>query len=704
MNDEIIGLLAEHAEGLTKDQLMHELKLSSTDEASFEHALNDLIQGYDLVMTRKGRYILAKSRGILKGILHIVNKNFGFVDGEEHIFVKSEDFNHALHNDEVVVESSKSTHASREGKIIKVTQRNTEYLLATLVKGAAGYTLQPYGQKVVMPLSFVNPLNLELRDGLRYVVKILNVGKTIEVELSSLLGHKDDIGMDVLSVLMEYDIDPEYPEAALKEAQAIGPNLQEKDYANRTDLRDQLIFTIDGESAKDLDDAISLEKVGDLYRLGVHIADVSYYVKENGDLDQEAYARSTSTYVVDRVVPMLPFELSNGLCSLNPNVDRLAISCVMDIDDHANVVDYQIFPSVIHSKYRFTYTEVNRILEGESTNYPEHLLATMTAMKECSTLIRKRKIINGSIDFETSESEFILDDQGKVLEIFPSVHGEAETMIEDFMVCANECVAGYCRYHDFPILYRVHEKPVREKMQNFSLLARTLGYRMKGNLDEIKPKTVQKVLDHFQNDPSYSVISKIMLRSMSKARYDAQCLGHFGLALENYTHFTSPIRRYPDLIVHRTLHRYAFNHDRSHQAQDEAKRKEQAIHTSDRERVSIEAEREVEKIKKAQFMVDKVGATYDGLISGVTKFGLFVELENTVEGLVHVKTLNEYFDFDEIQMALISQDHKVSYRLGQKVRIKVKAVDLGESVIDFLLLDQRRPQRSSRYENRRRKP
>lgn len=688
MKQKIVAFLTQENQAQSLEQILDGLKIDSRKANQVESALNDLVASFDLVLTKKKKYILASLAGYQHGILHVVNTNYGFVDGDDHTYVKRENFNTAINLDEVIVVRKEGSDGRFEGQIVSVVERHTEFILGTLSQSKGQWLMTPYGQKVTLPIHFGNSKNLPLKAGNRYVMRILSVDRVITVDLDSLLGHQQDIGIDVLSVLFEYDIEPAFSDEVLKQAEASPKQIDDQEYQQRVDLREHLIFTIDGEDAKDLDDAISLEYGDGLYRLGVHIADVSFYVPENSALDLEAYKRSTSTYVVDRVVPMLPFQLSNGLCSLNPGEDRLCLSCEMDYDDHGNLLDYRIFPSVIHSKARLTYTQVNQVFNDEETSLDSVISEKLLQMRGLAEILRSRKESLGMLDFETSESKFILDQAGHVLDIHRIEHGEAEEMIEDFMVSANETVAAYSKYRSLPILYRVHEKPTKEKMQTFSHLARTLGYRMKGNMDEVRPKQVQKVLTHFRYENTYPIISKILLRSMSKARYDTQCLGHFGLALENYTHFTSPIRRYPDLIVHRTLRKYLFNENFTELESDEALREEQAKHTSYREKMSTEAERDVEKIKKMEYMQNKIGNVYSGVISGVIRFGFFVELENTVEGLVHVKSLDSYFEFDELKLSLISQDKKTQYHLGQRVKIKVRGVNTTEETIEFVLAEK----------------
>lgn len=689
MKEQLIAFFESHPEACSIEQLYQAI-IPTVSKEEFEQEIHQLVDDFVLVKTKKHKYMLAALMGYSAGILHVVNAHFGFVDGDEHTYVRSDYFNQAMNMDEVIVHRTQGTDGRYEGKIVKVVARHTEYILGTLVVVKQAFQLLAYGNKITLPIQFTNPENLELKAGNRYIAKIDEVSSYLQVHLVSVLGHQDDIGIDVLSVLFEYDIQPDFPDEVNQQLNQHNYQISAADLKGRTDLRDQLIMTIDGEDAKDLDDAISLTRKDDLFILGVHIADVSYYVPEDSPLDKEAYLRSTSTYVVDRVVPMLPFTLSNGICSLNPDEDRLTLTCEMTFDAYANCLESKVYPSIIQSKHRLTYTEVNRLLNEEAHSLPEDVADKLLEMSELSAILREKRVGEGMLDFETSEAKFVLDDAGQVLDIYRVEQGPAESMIEDFMVAANETVAAISELRSLPILYRVHEKPTKEKMQAFSHLARTLGYRMKGNLDQVRPKTVQKVLTHFQYETTYPVVSKILLRSMSKARYDTQCLGHFGLALDHYAHFTSPIRRYPDLLVHRTLRKYLFEENYNDFAKDEARRVDEAKQTSFKEKNSTDAEREVQQMKKVQYMKSKIGEIYVGTISGVTRFGFFVELDNTVEGLVHVKSLHGFFEFDEMHMSLVSQDKKIRYQLGQRVKIKVRSIDTLEDSIDFVLVEQER--------------
>jgi ribonuclease R len=465
----------------------------------------------------------------------------------------------------------------------------------------------------------------------------------------------------------------------------------------RLDLTDKLTITIDGEDAKDLDDAITIEKVGDKYRLGVHIADVSYYVKENSPLDHEAFERGTSVYVVDRVVPMLPHILSNGICSLNPNEKRYALSCIMDIETNGEVSDYQLTASVIESDYRMTYTDVNKMIHGdeETKNKYPALTDMVEQMVDCASRIRNRREGLGAIDFEMEEAKILVDEQGHISQILKRERFEAEKLIEDFMVCANETVAKHTKWSQVPSLYRIHEVPTKKKMQAYAKIVGLLGYKMKGSMDAVKPLALQKILEHFEGHDEFPVVSRMMLRSMQKAKYDPSPIGHFGLGLEDYTHFTSPIRRYPDLVVHRILRKYVFGTpDIAKMAVDEERLKEIAEQSSFKERNAVDAEREIENMKKAEYMEEHIGMIADGVISGVTKFGFFVELENTIEGLVHIQSLeDDYYEFDAASMRLTGKNTRKEFRLGQKVRIKVKAANKAQRTVDFTYLPARKPKK-----------
>jgi len=668
---------------------IHEIEKIKALEQTFQTLEKQLV----LVSTKKQRYMLAEDAGIKIGKLSIHPKGFGFVSVEvgDDVFIPPELMNTAMHQDEVAIRVNQRQDGSVDGEVIKVIKRFTHQILGVIRVIKNKTVFIPQDARLGTDVRFTSSKALRLVEGHVVLAKILSYSSPMRVEGMQILGHINDPGVDILSVLIEKDIDPVFPKEVLKQAQDINQEVKLTD--GRKDLTSQLIITIDGADAKDLDDAISIEKIDQGYRLGVHIADVSYYVTENSPLDIEAYHRGTSVYVVDRVVPMLPHVLSNGICSLNPDVNRYTQSCVMDINLQGEITDYQLFQSVIQSKYRMTYTKVNEIIEKDPqalNEYPE-IIDMVKLMLQCSHIIRQRRQALGSIDFEMDEAKILIDEEGQITDIVKRERGEAERIIEDFMVSANECVAKHTRWSHIPSLYRVHENPSKKKLQAFSKILGILGYRLKGSLEDIKPQVLQKVLHHFNDNEKFPVVSRLLLRSMQKARYDVNAIGHFGLALEDYSHFTSPIRRYPDLIVHRMLRKYVFNgYDVTHLAEDEAKLKNIAEQSSFKERNAIDAEREIEDLKKAEYMEKRIGSIHQGVISGVTKFGFFVELPNTIEGLVHIQTLqDDYYDFDAAFLQLVGRNSKNIYSLGQKVKVKVKAANKALRTIDFVLIQTR---------------
>lgn len=633
------------------------------------------------------------------GNLRIIRGQFGFVGEKDNsVYIAKEQFYTALDHDEVLVEVIHAKEAS--GKIIYVLKREREFMLGTMVKDKGQLVFKPYSQNVVSPVSFDNN-GKKLSEGDRVIAKIVNVSiKEIELRMQSILGKVDEPGIDVLSVLFEHDLDTEFDPSVIQAAEVVPQEVSEDDYIGRIDHRNQYAITIDGEDAKDLDDAIYLETSNNGYRLYVHIADVSHYVEEGTPIDVSAYARTSSIYMVDRVVPMLPKELSNGICSLNPNVDRLVITCKMDIDFDGNIYHYDVYPSVIQSKRRMSYNEINNNDDfGDVTEMIHQMLA-------CAEVLQNKRNIAGAIEFDSDESQFIVDAEGKILDIFPRVQQEAEKMIESFMVSANESVANYCKNLEIPILYRVHEKPDLDKMKALSHTLLILGYRLRGNLSDVYPKMMQKALQHFEGEDASQVVSKLILRSMKKARYAPEPLGHFGLALQDYTHFTAPIRRYSDLLLHRHLHKYVFNHNFEEYDIDSKKVDESADHVSTKERDIMEAEREVEKIKKAEYMKDKIHESYPGIISGFSNYGIFVQLPNTVEGVIPLKTLNDdYYVLDQATQRLVGERTKKMYSLGDRLEIVVDSVDEVDSEVVFKMKQKRKfkKKRGPHYGAKRRK-
>lgn len=511
-----------------------------------------------------------------------------------------------------------------------------------------------------------------------------------EGEIETILGHKNDPGIDILSVIHKHGLPGDFPADAMEQASSTPDTIDEKDLKDRRDLRDQVIVTIDGADAKDLDDAVTVTKLDDgSYKLGVHIADVSHYVTENSPIDKEALERGTSVYLVDRVIPMIPHRLSNGICSLNPKVDRLTLSCEMTINSQGQVTEHEIFQSVIKTTERMTYSDVNQILvddDEELKQKYEPLVPMFKDMERLAQILRDKRMNRGAVDFDFKEAKVLVDEEGAVKDVVIRERSVAEKLIEEFMLVANETVAEHFHWMNVPFIYRIHEEPNAEKLQKFLEFVTTFGYVVKGTAGDIHPRALQSILDAVRDRPEETVISTVMLRSMKQAKYDPQSLGHFGLSTEFYTHFTSPIRRYPDLIVHRLIRTYLINGkvDEATQEKWAERLPDIAEHTSTMERRAVDAERETDDLKKAEYMLDKIGEEFDGMISSVTNFGMFVELPNTIEGLVHVSFMtDDYYRFDEQHFAMIGERTGNVFRIGDEITVKVVDVNKDERNIDF---------------------
>ncbi|MEG0077649.1 ribonuclease R [Anaerorhabdus sp.] len=693
LKDKILTLIENSKLGTYDiEKLAKELDCTSTsDFIMLNKTLNQLEDDYIIARNPKNFFLTAIQAGIYVGKISINRKGFGFLDldADNSIYISLDDLKGAMDKDEVVVKLFKI--GSNEGEVVKILTRNTEVCIGTFYVRKTGITVELDDERLKGRIIVRNLAKFRVVSGTKAQFKIIKILKnTIELEITQLLGHRDDPGVDVLSILLQHDIHNEFPDEALKQAEAISQEVLPEQKIGRRDCTNMIVVTIDGDDSKDFDDAISIAAEDKNYRLWVHIADVSYYVTENSPLDVEAVSRGTSTYVTDRVVPMLPHVLSNGICSLNPKVERLTITCEMLIDENGEVTSYEIYPSYIRSTERMTYNNVNKILAKDEIlcRKYEHLGDLFLMMENCAKRIRKNREKNGAIDFDKEEAKIIVDKSGKVQDIQLRERGESERIIEDFMICANVTVAKHMKWLEIPSLYRVHEQPLAKKLREFAKVALIMGHKFKGNMEDIRPLEVQKCLNEFKDEPEFPVISTLMLRSMQKAKYDSKCLGHFGLALDEYLHFTSPIRRYPDLIVHRMLRKYSFNQclDVNEIKNDELKMEKLGLETSERERASIEAERDVEDMKKAEFMQNKIGLTFDAVISSVTKFGFFVELPNTVEGLVHVQSLNDdYYHYDETGYQLIGERTGTIYKLGQEVRVKLIDANKEKQTIDFII-------------------
>ncbi|MBQ8993572.1 MAG: ribonuclease R [Turicibacter sp.] len=700
MRNTVLELLgSSQYEAMTIDELVEYLQIEGTE--GFKQFVKLMVSLEDegiVVRSKNDRYDLARDLGYYKGIISIHPKGFGFVeiDDMDDVYVRSEDLNGALHKDTVLVKILPTSKGdSLEGEIAQVLERGMTDFIGTYYEiKQVGYVKPDnsrYHAVVAIPKNKSKGAVKDHKVRVRIVDYLEN--NVVKAEVTEILGHKNDPGIDILSVVYKYDIVPEFSQEALQQAAEIPNEPDPESYKGRRDLRGETIVTIDGDDAKDLDDAVHVRMLDNgNYLLGVSIADVSYYVTEGSPLDREAFFRGTSVYLVDRVIPMIPHRLSNGICSLNPQVDRLTITCEMEISPEGDVVSHEIFPSIIKTTERMTYNHVNRILIDENPELCERyeaLVPTFKLMYELSKILREKRHDRGSIDFDLEESKIIVDEYGFPIDVVLRERKIAERIIEDFMLAANETVAEHFHWMDVPFIYRVHEHPKPEKLERFYKLARALGYEIKGTKDHVHPKALQMITEAVHGKPEHAAINTMMLRSLQKARYSEESLGHFGLAAEFYTHFTSPIRRYPDLVVHRLIRRYLFDQDLSKETLDyyTAVMPEIGEQTSKRERDAIDAEREVEDMKKAEYMTQFIDEEFEGVISSVTKWGMYVELPNTVEGLVHVNDLtDDYYEFDEDNLALIGRRTKTIYKIGDIVKVVVAAASKEERTIDFQLV------------------
>lgn len=687
--------------------------LGLTDAEDFKELVKAFVklegQG-KIVRSGQDRYGLPAQMNQTRGRFIGHAKGFGFVapeeEGMDDVFIPPTATNGALNGDTVLVSISKLKSGDRrEGEVIDIIERGNSRIVGEFQANRGFGFVVPDDKKFGTDIFIARNHTLGAVDGHKVVVEITewpDGRHSAAGMITSILGHKNDPGVDILSIIHKHDIDVEFPQEVLDAATAIPDTVSAEEIEGRRDLRDQLIVTIDGETAKDLDDAVTVTKNDDgTYKLGVHIADVSHYVTDGSTLDREAYDRATSVYLTDRVIPMIPHRLSNGICSLNPQVDRLTLSCEMTIDQNGIVIAHDIFESVINTTERMTYTDVYKILEEKDEDLIaryEPLVPMFEHMKELSGVLRGRREKRGAVDFDFKESAVVVDENGWPIDVVIRERTVAEKLIEDFMLAANETVAEHVFKAQLPFIYRIHEEPKPEKLQRFFEFITNFGILVKGKGDTVDPKALQEILESVVGKPEYPVISTMMLRSMQQAKYSPESLGHFGLSTEFYTHFTSPIRRYPDLIVHRLLRTYVINNDTSGKtvAYWGANMESIATHTSERERRAVDAERDTESIKKAQYMSDKIGEEFEGVISSVTNFGMFIELENTIEGLVHISNLtDDYYNFDERSMSMIGERTARVFRLGDKVTIKVHAVNLEESAVDFIIVGMPAPRAKS---------
>lgn len=690
---------AEFYVPMKEKELAVMLQVSKEDRGELNRILNELLVEGRLSLTKKGKFIKAKrSDKELIGTFISHPKGFGFVeiDGRDEDLYIPEDFvNGAFHKDTVKVALLSGQNGRRqEAQVIEVLARGMRQIVGIYDKSNKNY-------------GFVIPDNTKISDdifvpverskgavsGHKVVCEITDYGKNNrkpEGKVTEILGHANDPGVDIMSIVKGYELPIEFSEKIMNQVERVANEVSEADMVGRRDLRDLQMVTIDGEDAKDLDDAVSLTKDGTYYQLGVHIADVTNYVQENSALDWEARERGTSVYLVDRVIPMLPHKLSNGICSLNAGENRLALSCLMTIDTKGEVVSHEIVESVIKVDRRMSYTSVKKILEDkdeiETKSYQE-LVPMFELMRELAGILREKRKKRGSIDFDFPESKIVLDKQGHPIEIKPYERNVATKIIEDFMLIANETVAEHFHWMELPFLYRTHDNPDPEKISKLSTFIRNFGYSIKNKQEEIHPKELQKLLAKIEDTPEEALISRLTLRSMKQAKYTINCTGHFGLACSYYCHFTSPIRRYPDLQIHRIIKeqiRGRLNEKRIEHYNEILP--EVAKHSSEMERRADEAERETDKLKKVEFMEARVGEIYEGIISSITTWGVYVELSNTIEGMIHVSMLpGDYFYYDSETYEMVGQATNIRYKLGQTLKVKVNATDKILRTIDFVI-------------------
>lgn len=664
--------------------------------------LDELLSEGKIGISKRGKYALAENF-LIKGTFLGNKKGFGFVvpevsEGKEagpDIFIAEADTGTAMDGDIVQAVLLAGHHNGKrknpEGRVVKVLERTHEEIIATYEKCKHFGFAVPLNQRLGSDIFIPEESSMEASTGERVLVKITDYGderKNPEGRVLEILGRLGDPGVDILSIAKSYGFESEFPEAVLEEVKKIPFEVTSEETEGRRDFRTLQTVTIDGEDAKDLDDAISISKKEGIYILGVHIADVSHYVREGTALDREALKRGTSVYLTDRVIPMLPKELSNGICSLNAGVDRLAFSCIMEIDEKGRVLGHEIVKSVIRVDRRMTYTAVKQILDGEEGLCQEYqdFVPMFHMMAELSSILREKRKKRGSIDFDFPESKILLDEAGRPIEIKPYERNAATMLIEDFMLLANETVAEDFYWQEQPFVYRTHEYPDPEKIRELALLISNFGYHIKMGQEEIHPKELQKLLVRIQDSPEEALISRLTLRSMKRAKYQPECIGHFGLAAKYYCHFTSPIRRYPDLQIHRIMGECLSGEMTEGRKEHYTDILPQVcIQCSNMERRADDAEREAEKLKKCQYMAGHIGEVYEGVVSGVTGWGMYVELPNTVEGMISLSALDgDYYQFDETKHCLVGSVTGRVYKLGQKLCIRVVSVDKVGCTIDFV--------------------
>lgn len=702
--EKILSFMKDEAyKPLTFTELMHEFEIESNMKKELLKVLNELENEGKIIFTRTERYGIPEKMNLVIGTLDGHQKGYAFLRPDDKdikdIFISPVDMNGAMHGDRVIVRPTAVSEEvkSPEGKVIRIIERANEYVIGTFQKSSHFGFVVPDDKKIAFDIFIPKEEFHNAQTNNKVNVKITewpDKRKNPEGKIVDIIGDIEDTKTHIEAVLLAKKVRQSFSEDVIKEAIKVSEEgIHEKEIQRRADLRDLPIITIDGEDAKDLDDAVYVEKVSDNeYKLGVHIADVTHYVKEDRKLDKEALKRATSIYISDRVIPMLPKELSNGVCSLNPNEDKLTLSVEMIINAEGKVVDYKVFESIIRNHYRMTYTDVSDILENNDEKLIEkykEVVPMFKLMEELSLILRKKREVRGAIDFEFPETKIITDASGKAIDVTKYERRVSNKIIEEFMLACNETVAEHYYWLNMPFVYRIHEDPDEEKMYEFSQLIHNLGYTLKGNND-VHPRELQQLLFKIKGTKEETLINNMMLRSLRKAIYSPECSPHFGLAAQYYCHFTSPIRRYPDLQIHRII-KGQLNGKLSENDYQRLSERTAAVaeQSSKMERIADEIERDVDKIKIAEYMSDKIGEEYDGVISGVTSFGIFVELENSVEGLVHISNMiDDYYIFNSEKKELYGQASKKVFKIGDPEKIRVSKVSIARAEIDFVLIDE----------------
>ena len=671
------------------------LQIPREQRDELKEILDALVEEGKIALSKRGKYSKGKTER-LKGIFQANPRGFGFItpeNGGDDVFVPEENINGAFQGDEVeFIITGTPGGRRREGRVVRVLSHNVTHIVGLYEKNKNYGFVRPDNQRYLTDIYIPEGKSMDAVSGHKVVVELTSYGgehMKPEGYVVEIIGHINDPGTDILSIVKDYDLPVEFPEKVLNQAVRVGKDVSDADCQGRKDLREWMMVTIDGEDAKDLDDAVSVTKEGGNFRLGVHIADVTNYVQERSALDREALKRGTSVYLADRVIPMLPHKLSNGICSLNAGEDRLALSCIMTVSPEGDVTDHEIAETVVRVDRRMSYNGVAKILDGDekAVRENEEFVPMIRMMKELSEILREKRGRRGSINFDFPETKIELDENGHPVEIRPYERNAATKIIEDFMLLANETVAEEYFWRELPFLYRTHEAPDEEKMRQLGAFINNFGYHIHVR-NEVRPKEIQKLLGKVEGTPEEPLISRLALRSMKQARYTTENTGHFGLAAKYYTHFTSPIRRYPDLQIHRIIKenlRGRLNEERiSHYEQILP---EVAAQCSTRERTAEETEREVVKLKKSEYMQKRIGEEYEGVISGVTKWGVYVELPNTIEGLVHVADMrDDHYEFAEERYELVGEHTGKIYKLGQKVRVRVTEADRIQRTVNFEII------------------